>query len=193
MTDSVDPSSVVDALIQVHAARYPEIEIMDVYRLLHHAVFGAGRPVKAIKAEREWLDREVEITRPEAGQPILESVHPQGNIVRLHLRPYLAAKGDPRKLLDAYVESSKITTGDAAQMSAYWALFQQMMQAGAPFADRFDVRATLLFGRTHAAESWPASHHSPAILRKYRPVYRVMVAEVAHKLLEKQKIVVETI
>ncbi|MBX3061515.1 MAG: hypothetical protein KF726_00975 [Anaerolineae bacterium] len=193
MTDSVDPSSAVATLIQVHAARYPEIEIMDVYRLLHHAVFGAGRPVKALKAEREWLEREVEITRPEAGQSILESVHPQGNIVRLHLRPYLAAKGDPRKLLDAYVESSKVTTGDAAQMLAHWAVFQQMIQAGSPFADRFDVRAVRLFGRTRAAESWPASHHSPAILRKYRPVYRIIIADVARKLLEKQKIAVEMI
>jgi hypothetical protein len=191
MTDSVTISSAVATLLQAHIERYPEMEIMDVYRLLHQAVFGAGRPVKSQKAEREWLEREVEITRPETGQPILESVHPEGRIVRLHLRPYLAAKGDPRKLLDAYVDSSKITLGDAAQMSASWDIFRQMIQAGAPFGERFDARTALHFGRSHAAEAWPASHHSPTILRKYRPVYRVMVAETARKLLEKQKIVVE--
>jgi hypothetical protein len=179
----------VAALINVHLTRYPEMEIMDVYRLLHQAVFGTGHPVKAVKAEREWLEREVEITQPDASHPLLESVHPEGKIVRLHLRPYLAAKGEPRMLLDAYIDSCKVVTGSADEMAAYWQAFQILTQAKTALADHFDSRSVTIFGRTRAVEHYPASHHSPPILQRYRPVYRVMLAALAQQMLNKQKII----
>src|SRR5262245_30942035 len=95
-----DDSSKVSTLILAHMRRYPELEMLDVYKLLHQAVFGPGHAIPSQKAAREWLEREFGLLHPDKARILLESVHPTGEIVRLHLRPYLAAKGNPGKLLD---------------------------------------------------------------------------------------------
>src|SRR5260221_12126626 len=104
-TDAVHSKLV--ALITAHVQRYTEIDVLDVYKLLHQAVFGPGHAITNQKAAREWLERESEILQPVAAEPLLESVHPEGSIVRLHLRPYLSVNGKLNKLLDALVHSSK--------------------------------------------------------------------------------------
>jgi hypothetical protein len=178
------------ALIRVHAGRYKELEVMDVYRLLHQATFGVGHSVRSEKAEREWLERESEtLTAVKSDtSTVLESIHPDGQLVRLHLRPYLNAKGDLKKLLAAFVESSKAVQGSAATMEQYWAAFTRAVQTGAEFANHYDARTVELFGRTSAAAHWPASHHSPAVVYLYKPVYRVLTLPSAQYLLTKQKI-----
>src|SRR4051812_2895056 len=102
----------VAALILTHVQRYAEIDILDIYKLLHQAVFGPGHAVKNAKPAREWLERETQILQPGPVQLLLENIHPDQALVRLHLRPYLAMKGSLGKLLDSFVESSKSVHGD---------------------------------------------------------------------------------
>src|SRR5258705_13932064 len=100
----------VAALIQAHVQRYPEIDILDVYKLLHQAVFGPGHAIvnqKNQKSAREWLERESDLLKPTLDEPLVENIHPDSALVRLHLRPYLAANGKLNKLFDAFVQSSK--------------------------------------------------------------------------------------
>src|SRR5579859_4487550 len=113
----------VQALIRTHVQRYSEIDILDIYKLLHQAVFGPGHAIKSVKPAREWLERESEILQPAPVHPLLENIHPDQAIVRVHLRPYLAMKGSLSKLLDAFVESSKTVQGDAKTMDAWWKIF----------------------------------------------------------------------
>src|SRR5262249_12436793 len=110
----------VAALILTHVQRYADIDILDVYKLLHQAVFGPGHAVKNVKPAREWLERESEILQPAPAHPLLENIHPDQGIVRVHLRPYLAVKGSLEKLLEGFVESSKAVHGDAKIMIAWW-------------------------------------------------------------------------
>lgn len=183
----------VAALIRTHVQRYKEFEVKDIYRLLHQAVFGNGHPVRAVKAEREWLERESEIVTPDPKAALLENIHPDGQLVRLHLRPYLSAKGDLKKLLDAFVASSKAVTGDVATMEAYWRIVERMTAPGGEMASRFDGDTVKIIGRTRAQEHWPASHPSPNIVYAYKPIYRVLTFSAAQELLSKQKIVVKVI
>lgn len=183
----------VAALIRTHVQRYKEIEIKDIYRLLHQAVFGNGHPITAVKAEREWLERESEIATPDPKGAILENIHPDGQLVRLHLRPYLSAKGDIKKLLDAFVASSKSVKGDVATMEAYWRIVERMTAPNAEFASLFDAHTVQIIGRTRAQEHWPASHPSPSIVNLYKPVYRVLTLSAAQDLLNKQKIAAKVI
>jgi hypothetical protein len=55
----------VAALIRIHIQRYPAIDILDIYKLLHQAVFGPGHAITAVKAAREWLERETETLAPD--------------------------------------------------------------------------------------------------------------------------------
>jgi hypothetical protein len=176
----------VAALVKTHLHRYKEFDVMDVYRLLHQAAFGVGHLIRAEKAEREWLERQSETTPPDAG-PLLENIHPDGQWVRLHLRPYLAAKGDLKRLLNAYVASAKATPSTAAVMEAYWAAFKRLVQVDGELSSRFEARRVELFGRTSAASNWPAGQHSPAVIHHYHPVYRVLSLPLAQDLLTKQR------
>jgi hypothetical protein len=173
------------ALITTHIERYPEMEILDVYKLCHQAVFGPGQVIKNQKAAREWLERESELLRPTADQVLVEKVHPEGTLVRLNLRPYLAEQGSLAQLLIAYTDSSRSVEGSPDAMQANWSSVQAMIQNG---NFRFDPRTTALIGRVRAAENWSNSHHSPAYNYYYKPAYRVIFREQAEALLKRQGI-----
>ncbi len=176
----------IAALIQTHIRRYPQIDILDVYKLLHQAVFGPGHSIKNQKAAREWLERESELLTPRTDEPLIENVHPDMEIVRVYLRPYLAVRGNLGKLLDAYVQSSKAVQGELATMAAWWGMFQEMVNPGGQFADRFDARTVSLLGRIREREKWPATHHSPQYDQAYKPAYRVLTRTIAESLLGSQ-------
>src|SRR5258707_1244830 len=176
------------AFILTHVQRYPEIDVLDVYKLLHQAVFGPGSVIKSQKAAREWLERESEILQPVAAEPLLESVHPEGSIVRLHLRPYLVLNGKLNKLLDTFVQSSKAVNGTAEAMAQSWAVFQQLCASGGALADRFEARMVNMTGRTRASQNWPASQHSPNYDFAYKPAYRVLTRTLAESLLKGQRL-----
>src|SRR3977135_1923629 len=68
----------VAALISAHVQRYPEIDVSDVYKLLHQAILGPGHAIKNQKAAREWLERESELFAPNTEEPLIENIHPDG-------------------------------------------------------------------------------------------------------------------
>ncbi len=178
----------VAALIMKHVQRYVALDILDVYKLLHQGVFGAGHAVSNQRSAREWLDKECAKLTPNAAEPLLESVHPQDEVVRLNLRPYLAAQGSLKKLLEAFIRSAAQTRGDAETMAQWWATFQAMTAQGSPLANRFSERTVSLIGRTRAAELWSATQHSPPYDQTHKPAYRVLTLEIAAELLQGQKI-----
>ena len=186
MTDITDDK--VTALIHTHIERYAEFDLLDVYKLLHQAVFGPGHAIPNQKAAREWLERESSLLTIDAVQPLVEVVHPANEIVRLHLRPYLAAKGNLGKLLDAFVQSAKLVSGSTDTMAQWWAIFNSMTEKYPDIQKHFDPRTVALIGRTRAAEQWPASHHSPRFDRAYKPAYRVLTWSIADSLLQDQRI-----
>jgi len=110
----------VAELIRVHLDRYPESHIADVYKLLHQAVFGLGHLVANKKAAREWLENEAGKVTPTHEDLLVESVHPEAAIVRLHLRPYLAYGGKIKPLVDAMARSAA-GGGGCSKRCANWA------------------------------------------------------------------------
>jgi len=183
------PDDKVQTLIRTHVERYTEIDILDIYKLLHQAIFGPGHAIKSIKPAREWLEREAEILQPgPPDQPLVENIHPDEQIVRVHLRPYLAAGGSLGRLLEAFVQSSAAVHGNPETMADWWNIFYNMTLNGGEFATRFDSRTVALITRSKAAEKWPASHHSPLFDRAYRPAYRVVTRKTAESMLKDQRI-----
>lgn len=175
------------ALIQAHLQRYPLARLQDVYRLLHHAAFGPGHSVVSKKAAREILEQESARVEPDRLLMLVESVHPDGAIVRLHVRPYLAYRAAVNLLLDAWVHSADQVRGNAAQLAAWWDLFVKEARPGGTWAGRFDLRELELFGKIRATEEWPVMPHSPAYMTAYHPLYRVLTRAEAQALCDKLK------
>ncbi len=172
------------ALIDTHLARYPEAGIADVYKLLHQGVYGPGHAITSRKTAREWLEHERSVVLPDRLLPLVESVHPEGAVVRVHLRPYLAYRESVVPLLDAFVRSGRRIEGDPALLAAWWGVFESRVASGTRWAERFARREVQLFGQARAAEDWPAMHHSPDFINAYHPAYRVLVRDEAEALCE---------
>jgi len=175
----------VAELIRVHLDRYPESHIADVYKLLHQAVFGLGHLVANKKAAREWLENEAGKVTPTHEDLLVESVHPEAAIVRLHLRPYLAYGGKIKPLVDAMARSAEHVQGDPHLLSRWWRVFETMCQLGEVRSAAIDPREVKLFGRMRECERWPNVQHSPPYFNAYQPVYRVLSASEAEVLCKK--------
>ncbi len=174
------------ALIQTHLERCPEMEFMDVYKLLHQAAFGPGRPQVNRKVEREWLEEEFRIHKPDAKAYLTDTVSLDGKWVRLHLRPYMAAGGKIEPLLESFITSSKQVNLSPERMESLWQGFETLVKTR--WSDRFPLREVIMFGQLQAAQLWPAVPHSPAFVRTYRPLYRVLLADLAVQVCQKQGI-----
>jgi hypothetical protein len=172
-------------LIRVHLERYPASGVMDVYKLLHQATFGPGHLIASKKAAQEWLEQEVDQLTPAPHEPLVENIHPEGELVRLHLRPYVAHRGQIKPLLDAFVRSADQVQGAPETILARWQVFETLCRAGEVWAQRFAWREVALFGRIRAQEHWPAVSHSPEYNSAYDPAYRVLTRPEAQALCEK--------
>ncbi len=137
---------------------------------------------------KEWLERKVELLGDGPLVPFVENIHPEREIVRLHLWPYLAAKGDLGRLLVAYTKSASNVKRNLDTMSAWWDIFQRASAKGGEFESRFDVRNIALIACTRKLENWPASQHSPAYETAYKPTYHVLTLPEAQALLQQQKL-----
>lgn len=183
MTDSIA------RLIETHVERYPELDVIDVYRLLHQATFGVGGRIPNRKTAREWLDHEAKLAlQSTVGKLLVESVHPAGEIVRVYLQAYQAAGGALHALLDAYIKSGEAEPGDPELMANRWAEFAGMVVSGGTLSGRFESRVVALTGRIRANENWPANAHSPAYLAYYQPYYRILTRDQAETLFKQQAI-----
>jgi hypothetical protein len=176
----------VGELVRSHLQRYPAVEIMDMYKLLHQATFGPGHLIASKKTALEWLEHELNQQRPSLDEPFIENIHPEGLIMRVHLRPYLAHQGPIKLLLDAFVRSAGQVEGDAKVMADRWQIFETLCQGA--FARNFPIREVGLFGLVRARERWPAVHHSPAYNDTYHPAYRVLTRSEAQLVCEKLKV-----
>lgn len=187
------PSEQLYALLNAHLARTPVMGVQDVYKLLHQGNFGQGHPVPNRKAAREWLEQEASQIEPDAGLPLLESVHLEGNLVRVNLRPFLAFGGKLSDLLEIYIRSGEVIHGSDAALAAEWDDFCQMLEPSGAFASRFSLRDALLLKKIRQVDHWAAVHHTPAYIQRYRPVYRVVALELAETLFRDKHLPVEVV
>lgn len=183
-----DESKLLVALIRRHLERYPEADFRDIYKLLHQAAFGPGHLVNNKRKALEWIKRDLD-TPGSGAAPLVESIHPTGDIVRLHLHPYVDQDGNLRRLRDAFAASAEAVSHELEKMAVWWETFCNWVDLEGPPRDAgFDLREMRLFGQTWGAQGWPADHHSPAYREAYRPAYRVLTAPLAAELCEKQHI-----
>jgi len=169
-----------------HAGRYPAMQMQDVYKLLHQAALGSGHAVRDEQAARDWLERELVEMGDGSDEPLLDPISPSGQIVRVHLRPYLRAGRKPEALLHAFVRTANEFRGSKGKLKQYGASTARMATKGwLPFARR---EVELFFAEIEKL-GFPAVQHSETYKRAYRPAYRVVARE--YLLADKDLIEVE--
>ncbi len=158
-------------------ARRPRQEMQDLYKLVHQTALGSEHAVKDSRAVEKWLERELAEMGPGLPEPLVETLSPDGRLVRVNLRPYVAAGGDARMLLAAFIQTASQARGATETLRRYWDCAEQMAHAGElPFS----VEALRRFIKPLEAQGYPAVHHSETYRAAYHPAYRV----IARGLLE---------
>jgi hypothetical protein len=156
--------------------RYPHMEVQDLYKLILQASFGSEHAVSDLAAARRWLERELDELEPGPEEPMLDPISPDGRIVRIHLRPYLAAGRDRAELLVAFVRTAHEHRGRAATLQRYWDFAEQMAATDhLPFM----LQELQTFFVAMQTQGFPAVHHTNTYTQSYHPAYRV----VAHEFL----------
>ena len=143
----------------------------DAYKLLHQATLGSEHAIPSRAMAAQWLTREI-TTLPEGpAEPLVDTLGADGHFVRIHLRPFLAAGGNPDSLLAVFVRTAQVGARDTAQLGCALDAVRQLVanhETGWA-ADSVDQ----LF-REAAATGYPAMHHSAAFEAAYHPAYRVV-------------------
>ncbi|OIP30349.1 MAG: hypothetical protein AUK47_25290 [Deltaproteobacteria bacterium CG2_30_63_29] len=167
----------VIALCEEHLERYPDMEAVDLYTLLHQFVNGPKHLLANRQAAKERLARELAELDLEVREweDVVEMLDEDRQLARIYLRPYLRSGGDATRLYHAMCESAAQMNGAPAELE--WVL---SIVSAALKAERFeevgfevsDFRATLSQAKD---AGFIALSHSKTYRDEYQPVYRVVL------------------
>lgn len=164
----------VNQLLSAHLARYPAMQLDDIYKLLHQAALGPGHAVENPAAARKRLAEEIAALGEAPGELLQDVISPDGRLARVHLRPYLAAGGDPDTLHRAFVATANSYPASPDKLAKFCACLGDLAAAG---GIAFTREATLAYFDDIARGGYPAIHHSEAYRNAYRPAYRVVALD----------------
>ncbi len=156
----------LESVLLSHFARYPAMQLADLYKLVHQAALGSEHAVGDVQAARHRLTGELAALGAGPAEPLFDPLHEETGILRVHLRPYLASGKDPELLLQAFLRTASEWHGDPQTLERYW-------QAAAHLS-RFPPAEMETFIQSLRAQNFPAVHHSPEYKRLYCPAYRII-------------------
>ncbi len=154
--------------------RYPRMEVQDLYKLIHQAAMGSEHAISSVDVARSWLEREVAELGEGPEEPVVDAISPDGQIVRINLRPYLRSGGDLPALLDAFIQTANEYQGTTDKLRHFGSYARRMAEEGGLPLDPAELAS--FFDRMEA-EGFPAVHHSSAYEEAYHPAYRVILYE----------------
>ena len=174
------PVSWLPGILVEHTRRYPLWQEQDVYKLLHQACLGNGHAIGVADLAREWLEQEALHLSTSREDPLLEVIDPDGVILRVQLRPYVAATSSLEPLLTAFVRTAELFHGSQQRLNACGKVTAEAAaECGLPFTGA----AFLEFMNQMEAQGFPAVHHSQIYARQYQPAYRVVARECLEPVL----------
>lgn len=164
--------SLLASLLADQHARRPLLEVQDLYKLLFQAAMGCEHAAPDPEFARAGLERELAGVGAGPDDPLFETLPPDGRMVRVNLRPYLAAGGARDDLLAAFLRTAREAPASTQALRAVLGETLSLAEQGwIPFPP--DALASFFHGME--SQGFPAVHHSPAYRRLYRPSYRVVV------------------
>lgn len=156
----------IEEVLRSHFVRYPSMQIQDVYKLIHQAAMGSEHAISSVEGARKWMERELAGMGAGPEEPVTDPISADGQILRVHLRPFVAQGGDAEMLLNAFIRTANEFRGDIKVLQTHWEVATGM--------EHFPIDQMDDFIQSMQAQNYPAVHHSPEYERSYRPAYRVV-------------------
>ncbi len=157
-----------------HQRRYPRWNEEDLYKLIHQSAMGNEHAIQDEAAVRRWMERELDALGQGPSEPLLDPISPDGQILRVHLRPMLRSGLSVDELLQAFINSPQLFKGSRTVLEESMRTALDLAAAG-----EFGISSAHLqtfFDEMRAADL-PAVHHSRFFEESYHPAYRVVVRQ----------------
>jgi hypothetical protein len=166
-------------ILQDHLTRTLEMQVRDVYKLLHQAALGNAHLISSRQEARLRLKREMQQMGEGPADPLVDPISPDGRLVRIHLRPYQRSGKSPAVLLRAFLRSADAWKGSPAVLKKYMQETLQFARHGLLSLEEKDLAE---FFANMEMQQFPALHHSEVYNRLYRPAYRVVTSDFLEEL-----------
>lgn len=162
-------------VVRWHSLRFPQMQVEDLYKLLHQAVAGPAHSIEDPETARAWLEREWSgLGDPLPGEELFEPLSTDGRLARVNLRPWKASGRSADQVLGAFLQTAEAVSTDTlavrVELDAIGACGERLaggLQIGGPEVQSF------FYGQ--AEEGYPAIHHSREYEAEYEPAYRVVL------------------
>lgn len=151
------------------------MEPRDVYKLLYQGVRGPEHSILSPAAFTEQLSAEWESLELAVGDPLWESIRPDGSLLRLNLRPFKAEGGSLVNLIAACLKTGHRRWGTQAELEVAWENFSTL--CGEQSWPYMSLERVKTFTTWLEANGYPPVHHSEQYRSLYRPAYRLVAVE----------------
>jgi hypothetical protein len=154
-----------------HMHRYPAWEVQDIYKLAHQATLGSEHGVSDRAHTSMQLEEEISRLSGELIDPLIDPISVDGDIVRVHLRPYTHLKFPSRVLLEAFMQTAFRFRGSSDILEEYLVQIEELAQNSYLNVDHTSLEEFFSLMRNRG---FPAVHHSKVFKQTYNPAYRVI-------------------
>ena len=167
-------------IILSQLSRYPLSQIEDLYKLTHQAALGSEHAVEDLKAARVWMFQELEEMVNISTDPFFDEISPNGQIVRIHLKPFIDSGGKPEILLEAFMQTANEFKGSIEKLKQNWRSIESLAES-----NDLNFKAEELRSYIFLMDSlgFPPVHHSLIYRDAYLPHYRVVSREYLHQIV----------
>lgn len=172
LTSCANKKAALSKVVQEQLRRYPAMQIEDLYKLVFQAALGNEHLLTDSAMVHNYLIRELESIQASSAEPLLEEISPDGQVVRLNLRPFKAQLGDHHVLFQAMLQTARNFQKSPERLEQYWRDLEQMAKSG---IIAFEATAMQSFFHEMREKGFPAVHHSTDYDEKYAPAYRVIL------------------
>lgn len=157
-----------------HYSRYPLIQVLDLYKLIHQGVFGCEHAYVDEENARLMLEQEMKNKPGYMEEPVIDPISVDGQIVRVNLRPYFASGGYQQALASAFVLTARNHKGSDSTFIRYWGYAEKMVAMGDLIFNIDDMSKKFAILKQ---AGFPPVHHTEQYVKAYQPAYRVVLRE----------------
>jgi hypothetical protein len=161
----------ISNLTSQHIARYPNLELIDLYKLLHQSALGASHA----SASDDILEKEFNLEWDNLTgvhvEPAIDPISPDGKIARIHLRSYLSQDYSKDDLLMAFIRTANAQNGSQEKLKKFCNCLRDLSKAKQL---PFNPEDTEAFLNDVENKDYPTLRHSNIFKKEYEPSYRIV-------------------
>jgi len=161
----------ISNLTSQHIARYPNLELIDLYKLLHQSALGASHASAADDILEKEFNLEWDNLTGVHVEPAIDPISPDGKIARIHLRSYLSQDFSKDDLLMAFIRTANAHNGSQEKLKKFCNCLRDLSKAKQL---PFNPEDTEAFLNDVENKDYPTLRHSNIFKKEYEPSYRIV-------------------